>query len=155
MENVNPAGTIPVVKHGKLAIAESNAILTYLCDTFPNLKSYAGTTAEERAKVNEFACWYQAVYRHALLGLFRVKYGAIKKGESSVKAQQVTEAEQSMDNALDFVEGRLAQRGTPFLCGSSLTIADILLFHETSNVEFYEKDISKWAKVKAWYEKVL
>jgi glutathione S-transferase len=41
---VNPFGTLPTLVHKKLALGESNAILTYLCEAFPNeLGKYAGS----------------------------------------------------------------------------------------------------------------
>lgn len=43
----------------------------------------------------------------------------------------------------------------PFICSETLTIADLLLFEESTNLEIYKIDISKWPKVHAWYERVL
>ena len=43
---------------------------------------------------------------------------------------------------------------TPYLVGDHLTIADLLLFHETTNIELYDFDISYWHNVDSWYKRV-
>lgn len=68
--------------HGDLSIGESNAILTYLCETFPEeLKTYRGSPGAERATVDQFLSWYQGSFRPALIKImsstFRV--GLAKK----------------------------------------------------------------------------
>lgn len=46
-------------------------------------------------------------------------------------------------------------KGTPYLAGNHLSIADLLVFEETTNVELGKLDLSKWAHINAWYKKVL
>ena len=36
-----------------------------------------------------------------------------------------------------------------------MTIADLLIFEETANVEIYKLDLAPWKNVKAWYDRVL
>ena len=44
---MNPFGQIPFLVHGKFKIAESNAILIYLCETFKSIPDYFyGKTSE-------------------------------------------------------------------------------------------------------------
>ena len=60
---INPFGTVPTLVHNKLALGESNAILSYLCEAFPNeLGKYLGSNIEERALIQQYLSWYQASY---------------------------------------------------------------------------------------------
>ena len=58
-----------------------------------------------------------------------------------------------MKNTFDFLENHLNTSGK-YVCGDNLTIADILLFHETTNVEMVKFDIKPWKNIQAWYERV-
>ena len=50
-----------------------------------------------------------------------------------VQASELTQAEAKMKETLAFLDNLLA-KGSGYLVGSSLTIADLLIFHETTNV---------------------
>ena len=41
------------------------------------------------------------------------------------------------------------------MAGNNLTIADLLIFAETTNCETYKLDLAPWKNVKEWYERVL
>ena len=59
-----------------------------------------------------------------------------------------------MKGAFDKLEFFLS-KGNPFVCGSKVTIADILFFHETTNSIMYKYDITPWKNMKAWYDRML
>ena len=151
---INPLGTVPCLVHGKLALGESNAILTYLCDAYPTeLQSYKGLTIDERAKVSQYLSWYQGTYRPSLAKLLGMKLLALVQ-QTPVKASDIVECEKKICLTLDFLDAHLAKE-FPYICGKRLTIADMLIFHETTNVEIYQIDLSPWKNVKAWYERML
>ena len=57
---LNPFAHIPFLVDGEFRLGESNAILLYLCDKYPQLpKSLSGRTIQERAIVNQYLSWYQ------------------------------------------------------------------------------------------------
>lgn len=151
---VNPFGAVPFIAHGDVKLAESNAILPYLCEVFEKLRPYYGTSIAQRAVVNEYMSWYQAKFRPALVEIIVLKFFKGFKQNLPVTAQEIAEAEKRMSAAIDFLEARLAN-GTPFICGKTLSIADLLLFSELTNIEIYKFDISKWKNVNAWYERLL
>ena len=62
-------------------------------------------------------------------------------------------SEKKMKEVLNKLEMFL--EGKQYLCGSKLTIADLLLFHEAYNIVFYNYDISSWKNVKTWYSRIL
>ena len=43
---------------------------------------------------------------------------------------------------------------SPYLVGDHLTIADLLIFHEATNIEIYDFDLSYWHHASAWYKRV-
>jgi glutathione S-transferase len=140
--------------HNKLVLCESNAILTYLCEAFPNeAGKYTGTTIEERAMVQQYLSWYQGSYRPALLSIIRLKFGAFRQ-KKPVSGVALAEAEKKIHATLDLLDSLLA-KGNPYIAGENLTIADLLIFSETTNVESYKLDLSPWKNVKAWYDRVL
>lgn len=77
---VYPLGSIPAIKDGDFVLGESNAILTYLCEKYPQIAHYHGLTIEERAVVNQYLSWYQSNFRLALFKPFRKFFMASVSG---------------------------------------------------------------------------
>ena len=71
-----------------------------------------------------------------------------------VKASDLKEAEIKMRATLDFLEKHFSD-GKLFICGKNMTIADLLIFHEATNLEFYKIDVASWSKVNEWYNRML
>jgi glutathione S-transferase len=94
---LNPIGKIPFLIDRDFKISESNAILVYLCEKYPELLAkYYGTTAQERAKVNQHLSWYQNFYRPALFKIIVLKiYQGIRQ-RKPVIAKYVQAAEKDM-----------------------------------------------------------
>ena len=89
---INELGAVPCLTHGNLSLGESNAIMTYLCDAFPNeLQQYKGITLEERAKVNQYLSWYQGSFRPSLIKKFRLLMGSAMR-KVPVKGSELNEA---------------------------------------------------------------
>ena len=127
--------------------------MSYLCEAFPNeLQQYKGVTLDEKAKVNEYLSWYQGTFRPSVLKKLRLLLtSAFSK--TPVKGSDINEAERGMCKTFDFLDKHLSK--APFVSGKSLTIADILIFHEATNAEMYKLDLSPWKNVKSWYDRVL
>ena len=71
-----------------------------------------------------------------------------------VKASDIKEADAKMRATLDFLDNHLSNGG-PYICGENMTIADLLIFHEATNVEFYKVELTPWKKVNEWYNRML
>lgn len=74
---LNPLGQIPFLIDGGFKLAESSAILVYLCEKFPQLQAYYGNNSEERGLVNQFLSAYQSIYRPTL---FKIIFLKVYKG---------------------------------------------------------------------------
>lgn len=76
----NPFGKVPFIHHGDFGLAESNAILVYLCEIYPEkLGKYYGDTPQTRALVNQYLSWYQSTFRVGLVRLIQLKYEKLTK----------------------------------------------------------------------------
>lgn len=136
--NINPLGQIPFLTDGVFKLAESSAILVYLCEKYPQLASYYGNSKEERGKVNQFLSAYQSVYRPALFKIIFLKIYKGLKRKRAIKESELQAAQKEMLRVVGEVEGQMKHSKTRFLAGNSLTIADLLYFFETTNFILYE-----------------
>lgn len=63
---LNPLAHIPLLVDGGFKLAESNAILLYLCEKYTQIpRALSGRNIEERALVNQYLSWYQNEFRPA------------------------------------------------------------------------------------------
>lgn len=130
-------------------------MLTYLCQAFPEkLAAYYGKTLIERTKVDDFLSWYQGTFRPRLLAILILKFKHCMGLKTPIKKSSLAEAEDRMKGAFDKLE-EILSKGNQFVCGSKVTIADILLFHETCNIYLYNYDLAPWVKVSAWFNRML
>ena len=103
--------------------------------------------------VQQYLSWYQGSYRPALLSIIRLKFGAFRQNKP-ISGAALAEAEKRIHSTLDLLDTILS-KGNPYLAGENLTIADLLVFEETTNVESYKLDLAPWKNVKAWYDRML
>lgn len=151
---LNPFGGVPFITHDKLHLAESNAILTHICEAYPNeLKGYYGADSDERALINQYLSWYQGTFRPVLIRPLRLRFEGKSKGKPVSKAA-IAEAEAKIKDTLSFLQKRLST-GSPYLVGNHLSIADLLIFCQGTNLEAYKFDLTSWPHYNAWYNKVL
>lgn len=87
---LNPFGQIPFIMTASgLGIGESNAIMQYLCEKYPEKlgQYYGGGDLVARTQINTFLSWYQSYFRPALFARIKIKvYGTIKKGVPHTEA---------------------------------------------------------------------
>lgn len=127
-KKITPFATVPCLVHGELSIGESNAIMTYLCDTFPEeLKGYRGAPGAEKATVDEFLSWYQGTYRPSLIKIMSQTFRVGLAKKQPLEGSDIHEARKKIGETLDFLEVQLS-KGNKYICGNNLTIADILIF---------------------------
>lgn len=123
----NPTGGTPLLEldDGK-CISESIAICEYLEELYPT-PALIGATAEERAEtrmwVRRVDLGYVQPSVHGFRGaeglpLFQSRVRCVPEGASGMKAMA--------QDGLGLVDAQLAQG--EFICGSRLTLADLLLF---------------------------
>jgi glutathione S-transferase len=153
--SLNPLGQIPFLVHGNFKLGESNAILVYLCEKFPEkLGLYYGTNTQERAKVNQHLSWYQNFFRPALFRIIFLKVYEGVRRQKPVFANMLKAAEKEMLASMKELELLLAQSNTDFVAGNRLTIADLQYYFEITNLIVYEVKFDQFQLVSAWFKRV-
>ena len=72
----------------------------------------------------------------------------------SVSGAAISEAKKKIHQTFDLLNDLLG-KGNPYLAGENLSIADLLIFSETTNVEVHKIDLAPWKNLKAWYDRLL
>ncbi|TPK82778.1 glutathione S-transferase family protein [Mesorhizobium sp. B2-4-13] len=142
---LNPAGAVPVLQlQDGSAIAESNAILTYLAEG----TSFLPSDRYRRAKVMQWLFFEQYNIEPVIGSLrFWTLTGRLERNQAMVAGKR--EAGARTLAALDRSLGE-----TPFLAGSDFTVADIAVYaysHRAGDCGFSLPDYSAFA---AWMERV-
>ncbi|TPK72018.1 glutathione S-transferase family protein [Mesorhizobium sp. B2-4-18] len=142
---LNPAGAVPVLQlQDGSAIAESNAILTYLAEG----TSFLPSDRYRRAKVMQWLFFEQYNIEPVIGSLrFWTLTGRLERNQAMVAGKR--EAAARTLAALDRSLGE-----TPFLAGSDFTVADIAVYaysHRAGDCGFSLADYPAFA---AWTERV-
>ncbi|MBB5576866.1 MULTISPECIES: glutathione S-transferase family protein [Rhizobium] len=140
--DLNPAGAVPVLElEDGRAIAESNAILTYLAEGTPFLPA----DRYQRAKVMQWL-FFEQYHIEPVIGSLRfwTLTGRIERNQGMVSGKR-----EAAVRALTAMERSLA--GLSFLVGNDLSIADIAVYaysHRAADCGFPLTDypaIAAWA----------
>ena len=100
--------------------------------------------------------WYQGFYRPALFGIIALKIYGVKKQGIPFSELQLQKATKDNIKGIQFLESLFERSGSPYLCGQSPSIADILAYFETTNLIYYGlmEELDKVRLVSAWYERM-
>jgi glutathione S-transferase len=151
----NPSGQCPalVLDNGSV-LAEITAICEYLDEIGPAGKTLIGATPEERA---ETRMWSRRIDLNILepmangfrfgegLKMFRIRVHCIPQAADDLKA--------TAQEKLTWLDGLMA--GKKFVCGSRLTLADILLFAFLDFFADIKQPLNDNNKnIRAWYDRI-
>ena len=119
---LNPNGTVPTLVDGDLVLFESAAICQHLADKFPDKKLAppAGTAA--RAKYYQWIHYGMSAIEPPAVTIF---LHTMMRPEDKRVPQLVDEARPALVAAVKVVDTALA--GRTFLCGDTLSTADIIV----------------------------
>ena len=156
---LSPLGTAPVITDGDLTMAESNAIVDYILDQYPNDTLRPAPGANNR---NRYLFWFHAaqgsmmpivlidalfqIIKRRVPSLIRILIGAI------LDKALANFAKPRMNSLLRQAELDLEQ--APWFGGTELTAADIVLCYpmESANVRGYISDAHP--NCKAWLQRM-
>jgi glutathione S-transferase len=140
---MNPAGQVPlaILDDGR-PLAQSNAIIFHLAEG----SALIPADVYDRAKMLEWMFWEQYSHEpYVAVARFQVHIG---KPVSELEPRLVERG----NAALQRLEDGLA--GTPFLVGSSLSLADVALVAYTRVAGEGGFDLAKYPTVQGWIERV-
>ncbi|HSM40432.1 MAG TPA: glutathione S-transferase family protein [Afifellaceae bacterium] len=152
--SVNPSRLVPVLEDGDLRLTESSAILKYLADRF-DLPEYP-KELKTRAMVNEAMDWFNTnFYRDWGYNLCYPQLYPHHRRPSE-EGQQATLQWGAEKSAfwLQVLNDHWLGRGTAYLVGDRITIADYLGAGITALGEMVRYDFGKYPNVRAWLDRV-
>ena len=124
----NPAGQLPALElDGGFVLAEITAICEYLDEITTSGTSLIGTTAQERAETRMWTRRIDLNIIEPLANGFRFAEGLkMFTGRIRVIPQAADDLKATAQERLGWLNGLI--EGREFICGSRLTLADVLLF---------------------------
>jgi glutathione S-transferase len=142
---LNPAGAVPVLQlDDGSAIAESNAILTYLAEGTPLLPA----DRFRRAKIMQWLFFEQYNVEPVIGSLrFWTLTGRLERNQAMVAGKREAGA-----RTLAALNRSLGE--TPFLTGSDLTIADIAIYAYSHRAEDCGFSLADYPAFLAWTDRV-
>ncbi|PZO82157.1 MAG: glutathione S-transferase [Mesorhizobium amorphae] len=143
----NPNGKVPLLEleAGRL-LAESNAMLLY----FGEGTRFVPEHAFERALVYQWLFFEQ--YSHEPFIAVRRALFEYPERRAEATPEKLASTLAGGEKALGVMEEQLQR--TPFLAGSTLTVADLALYAYTHDAEAGGFDLARYAGVSAWLDRV-
>jgi glutathione S-transferase len=154
LTEVSSFGRIPVLQLGESTfLPESNAACFYLADTTPSAILIPSDPLQ-RAEMMRWMFFEQNQHEVSIATLrFWLKYIGKDKLTENQKAQVEGKAKAGAA-VLDYMDDHLSKSERGWFVGSTLTLADIVLFAYTHVAHEGGFDLSGWPHVKRWCEKV-
>ncbi|RZF34506.1 hypothetical protein LSTR_LSTR011748 [Laodelphax striatellus] len=124
-EAINPFKKVPCISHNGFILTESVAILRYLCREFDVADHWYPKDSLLQARVDEFLEWQHIELRAPLAMYFRTKFLMPMITGKPPNQETVNKMYKMMIVGCDKVEN-IWLKDKPYLCGNSISIADIL-----------------------------
>lgn len=142
---INPYGRVPAMTDGDFKMSESEAIMRYIArreksDLYPD-------DLQAQAKVDQ---WMDYVNHHVRSPIARVQFNRVV-----AKLMGAETDEASVQTGLKFLENNLpvveeTLKAQPFLCGDTMTLADVALVAALEPADMCGFDLSPYPAIKAW-----
>lgn len=140
----NAFGQLPVIEDGDLTLADSNAILVYLCRRYDDSGRWY---PDDPATAGCIQRWLSAAARQLAEGPATARVATLFKREIDVeKALGIA------DMLFRIVDAELA--GKPFLAGQAPTIADIAHYSYTAHAPEGGVSLEPFPNIRAWLARI-
>lgn len=146
---MNPHGRVPVITDGENIVWESHSILRYLAASYGK-PAFWSDDAKVRSQIEPWLDWMQtALQPDFLTGVF---WGFYRTPEAQRDSAAIQKSIERCSQHFLLLNHWL--RAKPFLCGDSLSLADIAV--GTVLFRYFELEIEKPVipKVEAWYQRL-
>jgi glutathione S-transferase len=141
---LNPLGQIPVLQDGELTLADSNAILVYLCKRYAPGSQWLPESPVEAAAVQRW---------------LSIAAGEVNFGPASARAHALWKVPCDADRAVavaarlfGFMESHLA--GRSFLAADHATIADLACYGYVKHAPEGGISLANYPALHAWFTRV-
>lgn len=145
---INPKGRVPALDTGAGIVTETPAVLTFLAQSFPEMKLLPDTPLAA-ARVNEFMAYLCATVHvsHA-----HWRRGARWSDDPAVIEALTIKVPQNMSDHFAYLEGRFPG---PWAMGADYSIADPYLFVLTGWLSRYGVEVARFPKIAAHHAMML
>lgn len=144
---LNPTGRVPTLVDGEVVLWESNAILTYLAERFPE-GGLAGRDPAERASVMR---WMFMNAAHLSPSLARIFAHTIRLPEDQRIPKLVEDARADLERSLRALDARLGEH--PYLA-SAFSLAEVSIAPSLALAPMLGVDLSSRPAVGAWLTRI-
>ena len=140
----NPFGQVPVIEDGDLTLADSNAILVYLCRRYDAAGTWLPADPATAGRVQR---WLSVAARQLAEGPATARVGNLfKVAIDRDKAHGIART------LFGIVDAQLAAQ--PFLAGASPTIADIAHYSYTAHAPEGDVSLEPYPNIRAWLVRI-
>ncbi len=136
-KNPHPEGKVPLLVHDSVEIWESNAIILYLTDLFPQSGMGRAAGDPQRGRYLSWLAWYGNVVEPVLV----LEAARITHPILNATFRGVSEMQARLASAL---------KDAPFLMGEQFTAADLLV---VSPFTWFPNAAADQPEIKAWIER--
>lgn len=143
---INPNHQVPVLVDGDLVLAESNAILRYLCARH-DLDTWYPGAAGNRAIVDQWLDWNQTRLGPAVVDIVLNTVFLAPNGDKDAIAR----GKQRLADVAPVLESTLAQRR--YVAGSEPTIADLSIVSNITQLQL-ARAVPETPAIAAWYDSI-
>ncbi|KAK7933679.1 hypothetical protein WMY93_004575 [Mugilogobius chulae] len=137
---LNPMRKVPVLVDDGFVLTESDAILKYLVSRCSLADHWYPKNPQRRARVDEYTAWHQSNTRPHAAKVFILEVLIPAQTRSPVDSQVLNRSLQTLDQTLDKLESMFLRRQA-FLCGSDVSIADLLCVCELMQPVGGDRDV--------------
>ncbi len=131
---IHPAGQIPCLRHGDVALFESKAIATYIDLSFPGPKFVTATDALAAARIEQWVSYGNAKVDRSVMREFVVPSAFFDKAKGPDTAR-ISAALPEIDKCAKVLD--MAVAATGYLAGDALTYADINVIPMLATAQLY------------------
>jgi glutathione S-transferase len=151
---INPFHLVPAINDNGFKITESVAILKYLADKYQTPDHWYPKDLQRRAKVDTFMAWQHLNLRFFGAMVFRSQVIEPRQTGKPVDKQRLADFQSELEVVLDKME-LIFLREVPYLCGSDISIGDLLGICELMQPMAVEHDVfAGRPKLEAWASRV-
>jgi len=124
-EKINRFQKVPAIDHDGFLLAESVAILRYMCRTFPVKDHWYPKDSQAMAKVDEYMSWQHLNVRSYGSLYFMTQFIPMMMGGDLPSSSKISKLADGLGKAVDDMEN-IWLKNTPYVAGNNITIADLL-----------------------------
>ncbi len=141
---LNPMGGVPTLQHGDFLLAQSDAIIEYMDEAFPQTDKLFPTDIQQKAKIREF-CQIINADIHSYGNLKTLQY--LERNFSATDDIKNKWVQDWFTHGLNACETHLKKSSSNYCFGDTITAADCFLIPLVFTSNRFKVDLSKYTNI--------